>query len=132
MGQQSIKTVPHQRTIEVNKAPTDKHNLYTTNNLSALDQAAGALQTKGGFKLYVYLAKNQNKYTFALSSADFMRWSGLGYSAYTSAFDELVEKGYLVESQNCKNCFAFYDKQQEQEEETKIVFYPAAIDGFVF
>jgi len=51
-------TVPHQRTITVSKEKTDKANRYTANNLAALDEAARRLQSKGGFKLYMYLAKN--------------------------------------------------------------------------
>ena len=39
----SIKTVPNQRVIDINKAPTDKKNLYTANNLAAIDEAAERL-----------------------------------------------------------------------------------------
>ena len=134
MGTQNIKTVPNQRIIEVNKAPTDKQHLYTANNLSAIDEAAAALQSAGGFKLYIYLAKNQNKYCFALSSADFQLWSGLGIRAYNTAFAELVDKGYLVKSKKQSNLYAFYDKQQKKEEEQIVnIVYPSVIDnGFVF
>ena len=61
----------------------------------------------------MYLAKNQDKYQFALSSADFCAWSGLGMTAYNSAFQELKDKGYLVvksDSKQGKNHFIFYDK----------------------
>ena len=54
----AIKTVPNQRKITVNKAQADKKNHYTINNLAALDEAAGALESLGGFKLYIYFAKN--------------------------------------------------------------------------
>ena len=91
-----MTTVPNQRTITVNKEKTDKQHRYTANNLAALDEAARLLQSKGGFKLYMYLAKNQDKYYFALSSADFCQWSGLGIAAYNTAFEELKDKGYLV------------------------------------
>ena len=75
--------------------------------------------------MYMYLAKNQDKYQFALSSADFCAWSGLGMTAYNSAFQELKDKGYLVvkdDSKQGKNNFIFYDKSMlaEQEEETII------------
>lgn len=110
-----IKTVPNQRMIEVNKMPTNKENLYTANNISAIDEAGIMLQSIGGFKLYIYLAKNQNKYTFALSSADFMRWSGLGKQAYTTAFNELVDKGYLIKDDKQKNKYFFYDKSQHKQ-----------------
>ena len=82
----------NQRTITINKQKANKKNLYTVNNLSALDEAASRLQSKAGFKLYMYMAKNQDKYCFYLSSNDFMRWAGVGSTAYTSAFKELVQK----------------------------------------
>lgn len=104
------RTVPNQRTIIVHKSPTNKQNLYATLNLSALDEAASQIESQGGFKLYIYLAKNQNNYDFALSSSHFQEWSGCGKQAYTSGFNELVEKGYLVPNPKVKNGFIFYDK----------------------
>ena len=117
-----IKTVPNQRVLLIKKEPAGKNNLYTVNNLDALDEAAFNLQSKGGFKLYVYFAKNQDKYQFALSSKDFLAWSGLGIAAYNTAFDELVEKGYLVET--AKNRYTFYDKSQKEKKEKVIIDIP--------
>ena len=97
-----MTNVPNQRIIIVNKENTDKKNKYTINNLNALDEAAKLLQSKGGFKLYMYMAKNQNNYCFALSSSDFCKWSGLGMAAYKSAFNELKEQGYLVSINSSK------------------------------
>ena len=119
-----MKTVPNQRTITVSKAKTDKQHRYTTNNLEALDEAARRLQSKGGFKLYIYLAKNQDNYSFALSSADFCGWSGLGIAAYNTAFEELKEQGYLIakNSENKKETrFVFYDKSQIGKTEDKVI-----------
>lgn len=111
--------VPNQRMLKIHKEPTDRNNLFTANNLMALDEASRLLQTKGGFKLYMYLAKNQNNYKLELSSADFTYWSGLGITAYRSAFNELVEKGYLVEQS--KNNYIFYDKSQLSEYGEKVI-----------
>jgi hypothetical protein len=61
----------------------------------------------------MYLAKNQHHYEFALSSSAFCEWSGLGMTAYNSAFKELREEGYLIpkDSSNEKETrFLFYDK----------------------
>lgn len=112
--------VPNQREITVAKAPTDKAHLYTANNLAALDEAARRLQSKGGFKLYMYLAKNQDKYNFNLSSNDFMLWSGLGYTAYTTAFTELEEEGYLILKEGTETIYTFFDKSQLPKEEKAI------------
>ena len=113
-----MATVPNQRTLTINKEPTDKQHKFTANNLAALDEAAGRLQSKGGFKLYMYLAKNQNKYSFALSSADFCNWSGLGIAAYRTAFDELEKQGYLIPKDTTKEketTYIFYDKAQKED-----------------
>ena len=107
-----LQTVPNQRVITVNKEPTDKQHLYTVNNLAAVDEAARYLKSKAGFKLYYYIAKNQNNRQFALSSKDFCYWGGVGIAAYNTAFAELLEEGYLVPKENCKNIFIFYDKSR--------------------
>ena len=109
--------VPNQREITVSKQPTDKKNKYTANNLAALDEAARRLQSKSGFKLYMYLAKNQDKYSFNLSSNDFMIWSGSGYTAYSTAFQELEDEGYLVKKDGTQTIYVFYDKAQLPKEE---------------
>ena len=117
---QKMPKVPNQREITVAKEPTDKKHLYTANNLAALDEAAKRLQSKGGFKLYMYLAKNQDKYNFNLSSTDFMLWSGLGYTAYTTAFAELEEEGYLILKEGTETIYTFFDKSQKPKEEAEI------------
>ena len=119
-----IASVPNQRTITVSKEKTDKSHRYTANNLAALDEAAGRLQSKGGFKLYMYLAKNQNNYSFGLSSADFCAWSGLGMTAYNTAFEELKAQGYLIPKDKSKpkeTIFIFYDKSQLEAETNDII-----------
>lgn len=109
------KTVPNQRILTINKQPTDKQHKFTANNLAALDEAARRLQSKGGFKLYMYLAKNQDKYNFALSSADFCAWSGLGIAAYRTAFEELEKEGYLIKATDKQTIYTFYDKAQIED-----------------
>ena len=69
----TVNLVPHQKLIVVNKAESNKKNLYCILNLEALNRACNALQTKAGIKLFLYLAKNQNKYSFALSSKDLVK-----------------------------------------------------------
>ena len=108
-----IATVPNQRVLTIHKEPTDKDHKYSLNNLAALDEAAFNLQKKASFKLYVYLAKNQDKYNFALSSSHFMAWAGVAKTAYDSAFEELEEKGYLVPKEPGSTVYTFYDKSQK-------------------
>ena len=111
-----IETVPNQRVLSIHKEPTDKEHKYTCNSLEALGEAAKRLQSKGGFKLYMYLAKNQDKYNFALSSSDFCNWSGLGIAAYRTAFEELEKQGYLILKGSSTNNYTFYDKAQKEDE----------------
>lgn len=111
-----IETVPNQRVLTIHKEPTDKQHKYTCNSLEALGEAAKRLQSKGGFKLYMYLAKNQDKYNFALSSSDFCNWSGLGIAAYRTAFEELEKQGYLIINGSSTNNYIFYDTAQKEDE----------------
>lgn len=108
--------VPNQRVITVHKQKCDKNHTYTANNLEALDEAAGRLTQKASFKLYIYLAKNQDEYRFNLSSSDFMRWANVGNTAYNTAFRELVEEGYLIQKEGTKDIYTFYDKSQIKDE----------------
>ena len=111
-----IETVPNQRVLTIHKEPTDKQHKFTLNNLEAMGEAARRLQSKAGFKLYMYLAKNQDKYNFALSSSDFCNWSGLGIAAYRTAFEELEKQGYLIINGSSTNNYIFYDKAQKEDE----------------
>ncbi len=108
----SIKTYANQRVITVKKSKCDKIHPYTMLNLAALDEAAAKLKTKAGFKLYIYLVKNQDSHEFALSSKDFITWAGVGIDAYTSAFNELVKYHYLIKKKDKETIFIFYDKPQ--------------------
>lgn len=118
-----INTVPNQRIVEIHKEKGTKANLYTANVLDNLNEAMQRLEQKASFKLYMYLAQNQNGFEMALSSSDFFETSGCGNTAYTTAFKELVEKGYLVPNLLQKNKYDFYDKAQIQEEEEKEIIW---------
>ena len=105
----------NQRTITVNKEICDKEHLYTVNNIEALEEAMFRLQTKLGIKLYLYLAKHQDKHKFELFSSDFCRLCGCSMKGYRSAFDELVKEGYLVLKLGTQTVYSFYDKSQIPE-----------------
>lgn len=113
------KTVPNQRFLTVHKELTDKEHKYTTNNLAALDEAALRLQSKCGFKLYMWLAKNQDKYEFPLYSSTFCAWCGCALTAYNTAFKELEEEGYLIPKEPGSKVYTFYDKSQKENEKLK-------------
>ena len=56
---------------------------------------------------------------FALSSAAFCAWSGLGLRAYNTAFEELKTEGYLVSKEDNNN-YIFYDKATIEKENDDI------------
>ena len=112
--QADIKSVPNQKIVTVNKlicSKEDKTKLYTVNRLDGINQAAAKLQSKAGFKLYIYFAKNQDTYKFALSSSDFCSWSSCSLTAYNTAIKELIDAGYLVAESG--NNYIFYDYVKE-------------------
>lgn len=107
-----MATVANQKTIKVQKEKCDKDNLYATYNLEALQCAS--IDLKGeAFKLWMYLGKNQNGYTFALSKVDAIKWGVGSKSSYDRAVKELIEKGYLVETS--PNHFDFFEIPKVEE-----------------
>jgi len=114
-----IKTVPNQRIIKINKELGNKTKLYTANVLLNLNDAMNRLQGKASFKLYMYLAQNQNNYEMALSSKDFIECANCGLTAYNTAFNELVKQGYLVQDKMQNNKYFFYDKATKDKEQVE-------------
>ena len=106
----SFKTSPNQKTITVCKELCDKQHYYTMINLNALQSAASDLKS-GAFKLWVYLAQNQNNYTFALSNKAVAETFGIKKDQYDKAVKELIEKGYLIETS--KNKYNFVELAQK-------------------
>lgn len=92
----NFKTVPNQKVVKVKKELCDNQHYYTMINLQALDKAAQTLKS-GAFKLWIYFAKNQNNYTFALSSKEVCESFGIKIKQYNSAIQELIENNYLVQ-----------------------------------
>ena len=91
----NIKTVPNQKVVKINKEECNKTHLYAAINLAAIEAAAQDLEA-GAFKLWIFFAKNQNDYTFALSSKEVKDCFGMGIKQYNTAIEKLIEKGYLV------------------------------------
>lgn len=85
---------PNQKQITIHKAPTDAQNIFGMFNIYTLRAAMRALKNSS-FKLWVYLASNQNNYTFYLSAADCADW-GIKSDSFHSAVNDLINKQYLV------------------------------------
>lgn len=105
------ESVPNQKTIRIEKEQANKENPYSIYNLNALKSAM--LELKGeAFKLWCYLDKNQNGYTFALSKVDALNWGIGSKSSYDRAVKELIEKGYLVNITG--NSYNFYELPKDE------------------
>lgn len=100
-----------QKNITVHKEPCSKQNLYAMINIDAMTQASQNLKA-GAFKLWIYFAKNQDKYHFELSSKDAINNFGVGSkSQYDTAVKELTDKGYLrpVAGKEHANSWEFFE-----------------------
>lgn len=89
-------TTPNQKLLIVSKEEQGKHTII---QLKALERASRDLQGET-FKLWLYLAKNQNGYELALSMVDAISWGIGSKSSYYRAVKELEHKGYLQKSGN--------------------------------
>ena len=102
----TIKTVPNQKIIKVNKQPCNKQNLYTMINIKALQTAAQNLDA-GAFKLWIYFAENQNSYEFALSNKAVEEDFGMKRTQYNNAINSLIKAGYIIQDKG--NKYNFYE-----------------------
>lgn len=91
------RLAPNQKAIRVCKAPANKDFTYSLYNCAAMSNAMNRLSPMG-FKVWCYMGMNQNGYEFGLSCVDVMAVCGIGRSSYYGVINELIEKGYLVES----------------------------------
>ena len=108
-----METVPNQKVVQIQKEKVGKNNLYAVISLKGIDEAATLPKT--AFKLWVYLVKNQDKYSFALSCKDFCRWAGVSKNTYETAVKELIECSYLVQKEEGSNVYIFYEMPQDDE-----------------
>ena len=117
-----MQTVPNQKIITIHKLPRKGEELFTAFSQYVQQHVMNDLNKIGSLKLWMYLTKNQDAYTFALSPAACSDW-GIGQDAYKAGVKDLIEKGYLVPTQ-AKNSFIFYDLPQSKpqtEQDAQIV-----------
>lgn len=85
----------NQRCVRISKQQSDKDNPYSIFNSESLQGALKKLRPNA-FKLWAYLNANANNYIFAFSSTSFRGITGMAANTYRGAWDELVDKGYLL------------------------------------
>lgn len=105
---------PNQRTIKIEKAKTDMKNIYTKLNIDASNYALSKLSANG-FKLWFYFAKNETNFEMLLFRVNVIEQCGMSENTYRSAFKELTEKGFLVQSKKDKNHYHFYEKSKKMK-----------------
>lgn len=105
---------PNQRKIIIQKEKCDIDNIYAKINLEALNNAMINLSDKGKL-LWLYFAKNANKYSFYLSMIDSLNFLG-SESSYRRAFAELVSKGFLKHTQKNEYIFIEFPKEEEKKD----------------
>lgn len=108
-----MATVPNQKTVTTRSAKHDKDNLYATINIKAMEIAMSLLKPNT-FKVWCYMAKNQNNYTFALSCADACAFCKMSKPTYLASIQELIDNGYLVNTHG--NSYDFYEMLPEEKE----------------
>lgn len=113
------KPVTNQRRIGVNKSICNEDNLYAKINIDAMNYAMRDLKPNT-FKLWLYFAENQDKYQFYLSAMHACKTCGFGKSGYHKAFDELVDKYYLVRDLSDRDFYQFYESPQADPNEKVI------------
>lgn len=95
-------TYPNQKIIHINKdASTDFLQVDKSSWMDACNEL-----TYNGFKVYLYLAGNQDGFDLALSRKALQDNIVMHDNTYTKVIKELTEKGYLVHKQG--NIYDFY------------------------
>ena len=88
---------PNQDFVEVHKEPCDKNNIYAMVNISAMQLAMKDL-TPAQFEVWMYFAKNQAGYQFAVSPAAALNEFGIKKDTFQKSKQVLKDKGYLIEN----------------------------------
>lgn len=107
-----MQTYENQKIITTKCALHDTQNIYAKINIEAME-CAMALLKPNTFKVWCYMAKNQNNYTFALSCVDACRFCKISKPTYLACIQELIDTGYLVNTHG--NSYDFYEKLPEEE-----------------
>lgn len=104
---------PNQDFVTVTKEKCDKNNIYATINIEAMNLAYKDL-TPAQFGVWLYFAKNQAGYTFAVSPAAALNEMGIKKDTFQKAKVVLKEKGYLIEDlASGKNHWIFREVPEE-------------------
>ncbi len=82
---------------------------YGIFNIDALQQAMSTIKTVGGIKIWMYINKNSDNYTFDLSRAELLKHWGLTRDTYDSGIAELMKLGYLTPINDNEKTLLFHE-----------------------
>ena len=109
----AITTVENQRVATVHKEACDETHIYAKINIEAMQLAMKDL-TPVQFQVWLYFAKNQAGYTFAVSPAAALNEYGIKKDSFQKAVVVLETKGYLIkDTTKGKNHWNFYEKPKD-------------------
>lgn len=101
-------TSPNQKTVVTKKTISDAEHKYGKCNIDATLRAAREL-TDRAFKLYIRMNLHQDGFTYALSPVEIKNSVDMSGNRYHDAVKELIKKGYLVQCDNNKLLYYFYE-----------------------
>lgn len=100
---------PNQKKVIVNKAEANASNLYCILNLSCMYEAMRELKYNE-FKIFMYLASNQDGFETGLSSVDIANKTGANQRKIQESINTLIEKGYLTLREGTTKTYDFNEK----------------------
>lgn len=110
-----MTTVANQEIAKVNKEICDETHIYAKINVEAMFNAMKDLSPIE-FQVWLYFAKNQEGYEFAVSPAAALKEAGIKRDSFQRAKRVLKDKGYLVlDTNKGSNYYNFYEKPIDDE-----------------
>lgn len=112
-----MTTVENQKVITTNATVHDIKHIYAKVSIEAAEEAMDLLKPNT-FKVWFYMAKNQDNYTFALSRVDVCKKCKMTKPTYLACIQELIDVGYLVNTSG--NHYNFFEKLPPQNDTIEI------------
>lgn len=107
-------SVPNQRRIYIERSSDSVRKDFFKVSNQNLNGAMYNLKPST-FMLWVYFADNANGYALDLYPIDFCNKTGLSDSTFRRSFNELIEKGYLLQHPKQKNTYMFREISDKAE-----------------
>lgn len=110
-GEYTITVAPCQKVFEIQRV------LPTSIHFTSVEKANDTL-SRYAFGIYMYMLCKDNRRLWALSSKDVCKRHNISINTYNKAIHELIEKGYLVETdiviqgEAIKNAYTFRENNE--------------------